>query len=77
MNGSIESVIEDLTIKQDIWAEVADYVAAEAILSTNTSSLQVKEIATNLPEQVQERFSGMHFFTPLSRSKLVELIPLD
>ena len=73
----IESVIEDLTIKQDVWSEVVDYVAAEAILSTNTSSLQVKDIATNLPEQVQERFSGVHFFTPLSRSKLVELIPLD
>jgi 3-hydroxybutyryl-CoA dehydrogenase len=69
----IEAVIEKLSVKQAVFAELEPHLSPEAVLATNTSSLSVTEIATALarPGQVL----GLHFFNPAPVMKLVELVP--
>ncbi|MWV63284.1 3-hydroxyacyl-CoA dehydrogenase [Halorubrum sp. JWXQ-INN 858] len=68
----IEVVPEKMSIKKDVYEEVIEYVPAEAVLVTNTSSLSITELSevTDRPE----RFCGMHFFNPPVRMDLVEVI---
>jgi 3-hydroxybutyryl-CoA dehydrogenase len=68
----IESVVEDLAVKKDLFAELDRIVAAGAILATNTSTLPVVElaVATDRPDRV----CGVHFFNPAPAMSLVELI---
>ncbi len=68
----IESVVEDLTVKKSLFAELCARVKPEAILATNTSTLPVVELAmaTQRPAQV----CGIHFFNPAPAMKLVEII---
>ena len=68
----IESIIEDLTIKQEMFAELEQIVKPTGILATNTSTLPVIEMAmaTQRPDQV----CGVHFFNPAPVMKLVEVV---
>ena len=68
----IETVVEDLAVKQALLADVDRVVATNAILATNTSTLPVVElaVATSSPERV----CGMHFFNPAPVMKLVEIV---
>ncbi|HXH59241.1 3-hydroxybutyryl-CoA dehydrogenase [Iamia sp.] len=68
----IESVVEDLAVKQALFAELDQVVKPEAILATNTSTLPVVEmaVATERPDQVV----GVHFFNPAPMMALVEVI---
>ncbi|GAB3668681.1 3-hydroxyacyl-CoA dehydrogenase/enoyl-CoA hydratase family protein [Halopiger thermotolerans] len=68
----IEAVPEQMEIKKDVYEELEEYAADEAIFATNTSSLSITELAevTERPE----RFCGMHFFNPPVRMDLVEVI---
>ena len=68
----IESVVEDLAIKQALFAELEQIVKPSGILATNTSTLPVVELAmvTQRPAQVV----GIHFFNPAPVMKLVEVI---
>jgi 3-hydroxybutyryl-CoA dehydrogenase len=68
----IESVVEDLGVKQGLFRELDGIVREGAILATNTSTLPVIEmaVATNRPELV----CGVHFFNPAPAMSLVELI---
>ncbi len=68
----IESVVEDLTVKLPLFAELDSICKPEAILATNTSTLAVVEMAmaTSRPEQV----CGVHFFNPAPMMSLVEVI---
>ena len=68
----IEAVIEDLEIKQELFCRLESFLEAESILSTNTSSLDLNKIVTNLKHP--ERFVGMHFFNPVPVMALVEII---
>ena len=70
----IEALPEDLDLKKRVLADVADHYAAssDVILSSNTSSLPITELASVLPHQ--ERFCGMHFFNPVPASSLVEVV---
>ena len=68
----IEAVIEDLEIKQRLFAALETVVAADAILATNTSSLSVTEIAARLKRPA--RLVGMHFFNPVPVMALVEVV---
>ncbi|MET0341351.1 MAG: 3-hydroxyacyl-CoA dehydrogenase NAD-binding domain-containing protein [Polyangiales bacterium] len=67
----IESCAEDLTVKLDMLAKVERHVKKTAILASNTSSLKLADIARGLAHP--ERFVGLHFFTPVSAMKLVEV----
>jgi 3-hydroxybutyryl-CoA dehydrogenase len=71
----IEAVIEDLTIKRDLFARLDSLTASSAVLATNTSALSVAAIAaaTTRPDRVL----GMHFFNPVHIMKLVELVRHD
>ena len=68
----IESVVEDLAVKKELFTELDRIVKDGAILATNTSTLPVVEMAveTNRPERVV----GIHFFNPAPAMSLVEVI---
>lgn len=68
----IETVSEKLDIKKAVVAAAAPLLADNAVIATNTSALSVTEIATAVP--APERVVGMHFFNPVHKMKLVELV---
>lgn len=68
----IEAVVEDLGVKRKALAEVEREVAEGVILATNTSSLRVDALAEALERP--ERFGGLHFFNPVERMSLVEVV---
>jgi len=71
----IEAAPEDLAVKRELFAALADTCGAGAILASNTSSLQVTAIAAEVPEP--ERVVGMHFFNPPALMKLVEVVAAE
>ncbi|NKQ53149.1 3-hydroxyacyl-CoA dehydrogenase [Amycolatopsis sp. K13G38] len=68
----IEAVFEEMGVKQQVFAEVEQFVSAEAILATNTSSLSISEMASKL--QHPERVVGFHFFNPVAVMPLLEIV---
>jgi 3-hydroxyacyl-CoA dehydrogenase/enoyl-CoA hydratase/3-hydroxybutyryl-CoA epimerase len=68
----IEAVVEDLNIKQRIFKELSQIASSRTIFASNTSSLPIIKMAeaTNAPERVV----GLHFFNPVHRMPLVEVI---
>jgi 3-hydroxybutyryl-CoA dehydrogenase len=68
----VETVSEQLAVKKAVVAEAQPVLAADAVIATNTSALSVTEIATAVP--CPERVIGMHFFNPVHKMKLVELV---
>lgn len=68
----IEAIIEDLTIKQQLFANLETIVSPKTILATNTSSLSVTAIASKC--QYPQRVAGYHFFNPVPLMKVVEVI---
>jgi 3-hydroxyacyl-CoA dehydrogenase/enoyl-CoA hydratase/3-hydroxybutyryl-CoA epimerase len=69
---AIEAVIEDLAQKQTIFQELEQHTSPGAILATNTSSLSVAEIQAGLRDP--SRVGGMHFFNPVHKMPLVEIV---
>lgn len=68
----IEAVVEDLTLKQRLFADVERFAPPHALLASNTSSLSIGEIAAAMKEPA--RLVGMHFFNPVHQMKLVEVV---
>lgn len=68
----IEAIVEDMKIKQKVIGETAGQMRPEALLVTNTSSLSVTEMSQGHPHP--ENFAGMHFFNPVHKMPLVEII---
>ncbi|HJS81060.1 MAG TPA: 3-hydroxyacyl-CoA dehydrogenase NAD-binding domain-containing protein, partial [Vitreimonas sp.] len=68
----IEAAVENLELKKKLFQRLDELVSADTILATNTSALSISEIAaaTRHPERVV----GLHFFNPLHRMQLVEVI---
>jgi 3-hydroxybutyryl-CoA dehydrogenase len=68
----IEAVLEDLDLKKNVFQELDELCRPEVVLSSNTSSMSITEIAaaTKRPDKV----CGMHFFNPAPLMKLVEII---
>ena len=71
-NFIIEAAPENLDLKKKIFSELDEICPKETILSTNTSSLSITEIASATKRP--EKFIGMHFFNPAPIMKLVEII---
>src|SRR6202162_835422 len=71
----IEVVAENLDIKKNLLARVAEVRKPGAIVTTNTSGLPVHLIAEGMSEEFQQHWAGTHFFNPPRYLKLVELIP--
>ncbi|MED5198258.1 MAG: 3-hydroxyacyl-CoA dehydrogenase NAD-binding domain-containing protein, partial [Gemmatimonadota bacterium] len=68
----IEAVVEKMDIKRIVLRETEDAVRRDCVLATNTSSLSVNEMASALARP--ENFVGMHFFNPVHRMPLVEVV---
>ncbi|GAA1564615.1 Fatty acid oxidation complex subunit alpha [Leucobacter aridicollis] len=68
----IEAVFEELSVKQQVFAEIEPIIAEDAILATNTSSLSVEQIGANLKHP--ERLVGFHFFNPVAVMPLIEVV---
>lgn len=68
----IEAVVEKLAVKQEVFAEVAAEVRDDTVLATNTSALSIDAIAEKTPHP--ERVVGMHFFNPVDKMPLVEVV---
>ncbi len=68
----VEAIIEDLDVKKQVLSELEEKIPAEAVIATNTSSLRVDDMAEALKESA--RFAGMHFFNPVHRMPLVEVV---
>ncbi|MGZ4611288.1 MAG: 3-hydroxyacyl-CoA dehydrogenase family protein, partial [Actinomycetes bacterium] len=71
----LEAVFEEMKVKQQVLAEVEAVVAPECILATNTSSLSVTEMASQLEHP--ERVVGFHFFNPVAVLPLLEIARAD
>jgi 3-hydroxyacyl-CoA dehydrogenase / enoyl-CoA hydratase / 3-hydroxybutyryl-CoA epimerase len=74
----IEAVFEDLAVKQELFKFIESKAKPEAILATNTSSISLPEIASALVNP--QRLMGLHFFNPVAKMMLVEVIcpePVD
>jgi len=68
----IEAVIEKMEVKQAVLKEVENFVSDDCVIATNTSSLSVTKMQSVMAKP--ERFAGMHFFNPVHRMPLVEVI---
>ncbi len=71
----IEAAPEDLAIKRALFGRLAEIVAGECVLATNTSSLSVTALAAGVPGP--ERVVGMHFFNPPAKMRLLEVVAGD
>src|SRR5271154_312902 len=71
----IEVVAENLEIKKNLLARVAQFRKLGAIVTSNTSGLPVHLIAEGMSEEFQQHWAGTHFFNPPRYLKLVEVIP--
>jgi len=68
----IEAIVEDMNIKKSVISDTVKHLKDSAIVATNTSSLSVTEMAKAHPNPKQ--FVGMHFFNPVDKMPLVEVI---
>lgn len=69
---AMEAVVEDLDVKRKVFAELEVRMRPDAVLATNTSSLSVDTLAGGLERP--DRFCGFHFFNPVHRMPLVEVV---
>lgn len=68
----IEAVVEDLAVKRKVFSMVESKAKPSAILATNTSSIPLDEINTVL--ELPQRLVGIHFFNPVAKMQLVEVV---
>ncbi len=73
----IEAIVENLKIKQGLMTRIDEIRKPNAIVSTNTSGIPVKDIAEGRSEGFRQHFLGTHFFNPPRYLKLLEVIPTD
>ncbi|KQX50895.1 MULTISPECIES: 3-hydroxyacyl-CoA dehydrogenase NAD-binding domain-containing protein [unclassified Streptomyces] len=68
----IEAVFEDTALKHKVFQEIQSVVAPDALLCSNTSTLPISELAEGVERQAD--FIGLHFFSPVDKMPLVEII---
>ncbi len=68
----IEAVFEDPKVKAQVFAEIQPYLAPDALLGSNTSTLPITELARNVSRPAD--FIGLHFFSPVDKMPLLEII---
>ena len=73
VDAVVEAVFEDPDLKLDVLAEASRHAAPTALIASNTSAIPIHRLAPVVARP--ERFLGMHFFSPVDRMPLVELIP--
>jgi 3-hydroxyacyl-CoA dehydrogenase/enoyl-CoA hydratase/3-hydroxybutyryl-CoA epimerase len=68
----IEAVVENVAVKRKVFADLAKFLGPECIFASNSSALPIEEIAAGISHP--ERAVGLHFFNPVARMPLVEVI---
>jgi 3-hydroxyacyl-CoA dehydrogenase / enoyl-CoA hydratase / 3-hydroxybutyryl-CoA epimerase len=68
----IEAVFEDPKVKAEVFAEIEPHLASDALLGSNTSTLPITELAQNVSRPAD--FIGLHFFSPVDKMPLLEII---
>ncbi|MCP3873907.1 MAG: 3-hydroxyacyl-CoA dehydrogenase/enoyl-CoA hydratase family protein [Desulfobacteraceae bacterium] len=71
----IEVVVENLKIKQELFAKIEKVRKPGSVVSSNTSGIPLKDISENFSQDFKEHFMGTHFFNPVRYMHLLELIP--
>jgi 3-hydroxyacyl-CoA dehydrogenase/enoyl-CoA hydratase/3-hydroxybutyryl-CoA epimerase len=71
----IEAVFEDLGVKRAVLAEIEGVVGRHAIIASNTSTIPISSMAAGARHA--DRILGMHFFSPVDRMPLLEVIPTE
>jgi 3-hydroxybutyryl-CoA dehydrogenase len=71
----IEAVFENLEVKAGIWRRLDEVCGAGCLFASNTSSIAISTLASHVGPEGRKRFIGTHYFSPVSRMKLVEIIP--
>ncbi len=68
----IEAIFEDVDVKRKLYREIEPRMKADAILATNTSSIRLEDLSSSLSKP--GRLVGLHFFNPVAKMPLVEII---
>lgn len=71
----VEAVFEQESVKADVLERLGQVCSDGCILASNTSTIPISTLASYLPASRRRRFIGTHYFSPVSRMKLVEVIP--
>ena len=71
----IEAIAEKIEWKKDLYYRISPHLSDKAVLVTNTSGLSINTLANALPDDLRDRFCGVHFFNPPRYMHLAELIP--
>jgi len=71
----VEAIVENMDVKKKVLSELEGSIALTTVIASNTSSLSISKMQTALKEP--SRFVGMHFFNPVHRMPLVEVIRGD
>lgn len=70
-----EAVFEDLAVKTEVLSRLDRICQSECVIATNTSTIPISTLAATVSPERRPRFIGTHYFSPVSRMKLVEVIP--
>ena len=70
-----EAVFEAAEVKSAVLKRLADVCAPRCLITSNTSTIPISTLAAELPPERRAAFVGTHYFSPVSRMKLVEVIP--
>ena len=71
----VEAIVENLEIKQNLFHRIETVRKKDAIVSSNTSGIPLKNISASLSLEFRQYFMGTHFFNPVRYMKLLEIIP--
>ena len=71
----IEAVFEDEEVKAGVFAALDEVLAPDCLIASNTSSISITVLSSYVGERRRAFFLGTHFFSPVARMKLVEVIP--
>ncbi|GAA5982595.1 hypothetical protein JCM10908_006712 [Rhodotorula pacifica] len=70
----VEAIVENLKVKQDLFAKFDELAPKGTIFASNTSSLSVRKIAEKVSDQRRKRFLALHYFNPVPAMRLVEIV---
>jgi len=71
----IEAVFESRGVKSEVWRRLDEICLAGCLFASNTSSIAISTLASHVGPERRKRFIGTHYFSPVSRMRLVEIIP--
>ncbi|RKD24424.1 3-hydroxyacyl-CoA dehydrogenase [Ammoniphilus oxalaticus] len=71
----VEAVVEDLSVKRQLLAQVEKHRRPGSVISSNTSGISISKMAAGRSDEFRQHFLGTHFFNPPRYMKLLELIP--